>query len=81
MMLHDDPMKSRRVSAKCTASFAVAILVFCVIAVRAQDPRDLMPAASAAKAKELIAQTIEALGGQVYLNARDLDCKGRLRIV
>jgi hypothetical protein len=44
----------------------------------AQDPRSLMPDVSAAKAKEILGQAVAALGGPVYLNARDLDCSGRL---
>jgi hypothetical protein len=53
-----------------------AILASFPIPVRAQDPRELMPAESAAKAKEIIDQAIDALGGQIYLSARDYDCKG-----
>ena len=53
------------------------VFTICATTARAQDPRDLMPAASEAKASQLLAQTVDAMGGQVYLNARDLDCKGR----
>ena len=44
----------------------------------AQDSEILMPAQSEAKAKELIQQGIEALGGAAYLNVRDVTCTGRL---
>jgi hypothetical protein len=70
-------MKPARAFVKCAASLAAAILAFSAIPVRAQDPRELMPAASEAKARDLLAQATDALGGQVYLNARDLDCRGR----
>lgn len=38
----------------------------------------LTPAQSAAKAKQLIAEAIQALGGQAYLNARDQTCEGQV---
>lgn len=75
-------MKSSIAFVKCAALrvpwwCALAIFVFCAVSARAQDPRELMPAASEAKARQLLAQTIDALGGPHYLNARDLDCHGR----
>jgi len=44
----------------------------------AQDDQFLMPDASAAKAKELMNQAIDALGGAAYLNVHDVTCSGRL---
>lgn len=44
----------------------------------AQDAQELMPAQSAAKAKDLLQQVIAALGGQAYLNVHDSDCTGRV---
>jgi hypothetical protein len=44
----------------------------------AQSPQDMMPAESAAKAKEILQQAIQALGGSAYLNLRDVTCEGRL---
>jgi hypothetical protein len=46
--------------------------------VGAQDSQFLMPEQSAAKAKQLLQQAIEALGGSAYLNVRDATCTGRL---
>jgi len=37
-----------------------------------------MPEQSAAKAKQIIDQAIDALGGDAYLNVRDVTCTGRL---
>ena len=37
-----------------------------------------MPAESAAKAKEILQQAIQALGGTAYLNLHDATCEGRL---
>ncbi|HUJ31595.1 MAG TPA: hypothetical protein VLY23_09970 [Candidatus Acidoferrum sp.] len=44
---------------------------------RAQE-EVLMPEQSAAKAKQIIQQAIDALGGQAYLNVRDVTCTGKL---
>ena len=44
----------------------------------AQAAETMMPDASAAKAKHLLDQVIEAMGGQAYLQTRDTYCEGRL---
>jgi hypothetical protein len=44
----------------------------------AQSPQDMMPAESAAKAKEILQQAIQALGGSAYLSLRDATCEGRI---
>jgi hypothetical protein len=44
----------------------------------AQDADVLMPEQSAAKAKQLLQQAVDALGGSVYQNVRDVTCTGRL---
>jgi hypothetical protein len=44
----------------------------------AQSPQDMMPAESAAKAKEILKQAIQGLGGNAYLSLRDATCEGRL---
>ncbi len=46
----------------------------------AQAPQVLLPEQSAAKAKELLQQTIQALGGEAYLNVRDANCTGRFAL-
>jgi hypothetical protein len=43
----------------------------------AQDSEILMPDQSTAKAKQLLKQSIDALGGSAYLNVRDSTCSGR----
>ena len=48
------------------------------LAARAQNADELMPAASAAKAKEILQQAIDGLGGAAYLNVHNSDCTGRL---
>ena len=44
---------------------------------RAQNPDQLMPAESAAKAKAILQQGIDALGGAAYLNVHNSECSGR----
>ncbi len=44
----------------------------------AQDDQFLMPEASAAKGKQILEQAIQALGGDAYLNVRDVTCTGRI---
>jgi hypothetical protein len=45
---------------------------------KAQEEQVLMPEQSAAKAKQIIQQAIDALGGQAYLNIHDITYTGRL---
>ncbi len=62
----------------------LAVLALCGVALagpvraKAQDDELLMPEESAAKAKELLKQAIDALGGAAYLNVRDATCTGRI---
>ena len=44
----------------------------------AQNPDTLLPEASTAKAKQILDQLINALGGPSYLDIRESDCEGRL---
>src|SRR5215831_21197517 len=57
-----------------------ALIAFLSIARRgaAQNPDTMMPDASAAKAKQVLAQMIETFGGPAYLNARESECSGRM---
>lgn len=55
---------------------AVGILLLPLLA-RAQNPDEMMPDASAAKAKAILQQAIDALGGAAYLNVHNSDCTGR----
>jgi len=57
-------------------------LVICIGATAprasAQVAETMMPEQSAAKAKHVLDQLIDAMGGQAYLNTRETDCTGRL---
>ena len=44
----------------------------------AQNPEELLPEASAAKAKQILGQLTDALGGPAYLEVRESACEGRL---
>jgi hypothetical protein len=44
----------------------------------AQNPDEMLPDESAAKAKELLQEAIQGLGGSAYLNVHDATCTGRL---
>jgi hypothetical protein len=44
----------------------------------AQNPDTLLPEQSAAKAKQILHQLTDALGGARYLNVRESNCEGRL---
>jgi hypothetical protein len=56
---------------------ATLLLAGSLAAVRAQNPDDLMPGPSAAKAQDILAKAVDALGGPVYLAMRTSDCTGR----
>jgi hypothetical protein len=43
-----------------------------------QNPDTIMPEASATKAKQILAQMLNAMGGQSYMNVRESQCTGRL---
>jgi outer membrane lipoprotein-sorting protein len=55
---------------------ATAVLLSVPLAC-AQNPDQMMPDARAAKAKAVLQQAIDALGGAAYLNVHNSDCTGR----
>jgi hypothetical protein len=60
------------------AAFLVGIGAAGAPRAAAQNPDEMMPDESAAKAKELIQQAIQGLGGSAYLNLHDSTCTGKL---
>jgi len=64
--------------ASVVAIAAVVILVSMSVPARAQDGQVLLPAQSAAKAKALLQEMIQALGGSAYLEVKDSTCRGML---
>ena len=64
-----------------TLALAVAIAAPCGAAPQraaAQNPDLLMPEESAAKAKQILQQLLQALGGPAYVGVRESVCDGRL---
>jgi hypothetical protein len=63
--------------------FGIAALVAAMAMVllppraRAQNPDQIMPDVSAAKAKAILQQAIDGLGGAAYLNVHNSECTGR----
>ena len=59
---------------------AIALISFAgahALPARAQSPDSMMPDESTVKAKQLIQQAIQALGGPAYLGVKDSTCTGR----
>jgi len=73
-------MKSARAWKAAPRFACAALIVFLAMSWRAaaQNPDTMMPDASAAKAKQILAQMIETFGGPAYLNARESECSGRM---
>jgi hypothetical protein len=70
-------MRQARFATRWATWLAIFSALCAAAPTRAQNPDDLLPAESAAKAKAILNQAIEGLGGQEYLNARNSDCTGR----
>jgi hypothetical protein len=61
------------------AQLAFIFFCFAVFVPRAaaQNPDTMLPEASTAKAKQVLAQLIDAFGGPAYLGVRETECSGR----
>jgi hypothetical protein len=59
---------------------ALAILVIPIV-VRAQNPDTIAPEESEARAKKILNQLIQGLGGQAYLGMRERQCDGRRALI
>ena len=68
-----------RLLSKTVIAVTLALALFCFHpAAHAQSSSALMPAESAAKARAILDQAIEALGGPLYLRLHDSDCMAKL---
>jgi hypothetical protein len=56
----------------------LALLALCAAPRAAQQDESLLPEQSAAKAKAILQQAINVLGGTAFLGVRDSDCNGQL---
>lgn len=63
--------------AQITLCFCIAVAA-CAPLASAQNPDDMMPEQSTALAKKIVGQLIDALGGPTFLQARQMQCTGRL---
>lgn len=70
-----------QIACRVRVAISVTILVFAGAlidsAASAQNPETMMPEASATKAKQILAQMLDAMGGQNYLYVRESECTGR----
>src|SRR5262249_22777229 len=62
----------------CVAALLTAALGVLAATSRAQNPETMSPEASAAKAKQILKQLLDALGGPLYLNVKSISCDGRM---
>lgn len=67
-----------RVKPAAFTLFIISSILFLGPRSTAQSPDTLLPEQSAAKAKQILQQLTDALGGPGYLNVRESDCEGRL---
>ncbi|HSH17028.1 MAG TPA: hypothetical protein VLD18_13390, partial [Verrucomicrobiae bacterium] len=58
--------------------WSVVVLILAAVGAPVTRAQVLGPEQSSAKAKQLIQQAIQALGGEKYLNVRDTSCTGRV---
>ena len=59
------------------AALAAALGLLAATA-RAQNPETMSPEASTAKAKQIVKQLLEAMGGPLYLSVKTVSCEGRI---
>lgn len=71
-------MRVRRSAIVSAMILAVLFPVGAATIASAQDDQYMMPEQSEAKARALIQQAVEALGGSAYLNVKDVTCTGRI---
>ena len=74
-------MRLSRNASKGAVRIAHALLIAFLLMnsdTAAQNPDTMMPEASAAKARQLLAHMIEAFGGPAYLQAKQSECAGRM---
>lgn len=73
-----NPTGFSRSAFRVATSLAILVAAFASSPVRAQNPDELLPAESAVKAKGILEQAIDGLGGPAYLNVKNSDCEARL---
>jgi hypothetical protein len=67
----------RQRGCEIAALVAAMAMVLLLPRARAQNPDQIMPDVSAAKAKAILQQAIDGLGGAAYVNVHNSECTGR----
>ena len=62
----------------CVAALLAAGLGLAALAARGQNPDTMSPEARTEKAKQILKQLLDALGGPLYLSVKTLSCEGRM---
>lgn len=62
----------------CVAALLAGALGLAAAVTRAQNPDTMTPEASTAKAKQILKQLLDALGGPLYLSVKTVSCEGRM---
>jgi hypothetical protein len=70
-------VRTRKFALQIPVILAGLVILLCVAPGRPQNPDEMMPAQSAAKAKAILQQAIEGLGGAAFLNVHNSECTGR----
>jgi hypothetical protein len=70
----------RMIFRKCCPTAALSALLV-ASAVLAQNPDTIAPDESTARAKRIVGQVIQAMGGQAYLNMNERECDGRRALI
>jgi len=61
--------------------WGVALVAVCALAApgtRAQNPETMSPEVKSAKAKQILNQLVEAMGGPLYQSVKSISCEGRM---
>jgi hypothetical protein len=70
-----------RLNNKICGAFLVIAMMVAPIAARAQNPETLAPEASEAKARQILNQLLQSMGGPAYLGMRERQCDGRRAVI
>lgn len=70
-----------RLGSKTSRVFLLAAALLAPVCGRAQNPDTIAPEESEARAKKILSQLIQALGGPAYLGMKERQCEGRRALI
>lgn len=70
-----------RLGSKTLRVFLLAVALLAPVCARAQNPDTVAPEESEARAKKILSQLIQALGGPAYLGMKERECDGRRALI